>query len=185
MSLMPFVFRVPAAFMRPPLARSAPGRLLAAAIVAAVGLLAGNASRADDSLVPIFDGKSLAGWEGKPEFWRVEEGVIIGETTAENPTKGNTFLIWRAGLVDDFELMFQYRISDKGNSGVQYRSKDFGDFVVGAIRPTSREGRPTPGSPTRRRAGASSARGANASRSRPTETRRPVSRSATQPNCKR
>jgi len=133
-SLMPFVFRIPAVLMRPPLARSAPGRLLAVAIVAAVGLLAGNASRADDSLVPIFDGKSLAGWEGKPEFWRVEEGVIVGETTVENPTKGNTFLIWRAGLVDDFELVFQYRISDKGNSGVQYRSKDFGNFVVGGYQ---------------------------------------------------
>ncbi|MEX0689375.1 MAG: family 16 glycoside hydrolase [Pirellulales bacterium] len=128
--------------MRPPLARSAPGHVFAAAIVAAVGLLAGNASRADDSLVPIFDGKSLAGWEGKPEFWRVEEGVIIGETTAENPTKGNTFLIWRAGLVDDFELVFQYRISDKGNSGVQYRSKDFGDFVVGGYQ-ADFEGGPT------------------------------------------
>lgn len=142
MSLMPFGFRVSAALMRPPLARSAPGRLLAATIVAAVGLLAGNASQADDSLVPIFDGKSLAGWEGKPEFWRVEEGVIIGETTAENPTKGNTFLIWRAGLVDDFELVFQYRISDKGNSGVQYRSKDLGDFVVGGYQ-ADFEGGPT------------------------------------------
>ena len=46
---------------------------------------------ADAGFVPIFDGKSLAGWEGKPEFWRVEDGAIVGETTAENPTKGNTF----------------------------------------------------------------------------------------------
>ncbi|MEY3032897.1 MAG: hypothetical protein RLZZ622_1372, partial [Planctomycetota bacterium] len=35
--------------------------------------------------VSIFDGKSLDGWEGKPEFWRVEDGAIVGETTAENP----------------------------------------------------------------------------------------------------
>ena len=27
---------------------------------------------------PIFDGKSLAGWDGDPKFWRVENGTIIG-----------------------------------------------------------------------------------------------------------
>jgi hypothetical protein len=101
-----------------------------AAVLTALALLA-TAGRADEAgFVPIFDGTSLEGWEGKPEFWRVEDGAIVGETTAGNPTKGNTFLIWRAGEVDDFELKFEYRISDKGNSGVQYRSKDLGDFVV-------------------------------------------------------
>jgi hypothetical protein len=110
-------------------------RRLGAACVAAVLLLATNDGRGDDSgFVPLFDGKSLAGWEGKPEFWRVEEGMIVGETTAEHPTQGNTFLIWRAGQVDDFELELQYRITDKGNSGIQYRSKDLGDFVVGGYQ---------------------------------------------------
>jgi type 1 glutamine amidotransferase len=100
----------------------------------ALGLTAA-AGRGDDAgFVPLFDGKSLAGWEGKPEFWRVEDGVIVGETTAEKPTKGNTFLIWRAGQVDDFELELAYRITDKGNSGIQYRSKDLGDFVVGGYQ---------------------------------------------------
>src|SRR5262245_12597064 len=28
----------------------------------------------------IFDGKTLTGWDGDPQFWRVEEGVIIGES---------------------------------------------------------------------------------------------------------
>jgi type 1 glutamine amidotransferase len=92
------------------------------------------AARADESgFTPIFNGTSLDGWEGKPEFWRVENGTIVGETTAENPTKGNTFLIWRQGLVDDFELMLSYRLTG-GNSGVQYRSQDLGDFVVGGYQ---------------------------------------------------
>lgn len=79
---------------------------------------------------PIFDGKTLSGWEGDPRFWRVEDGAITGQTTAENPTKGNTFLIWRDGsTVDDFELSLQYRIVG-GNSGVQYRSAETGPFVV-------------------------------------------------------
>jgi type 1 glutamine amidotransferase len=100
-------------------------------VVVVLCLLGGRgACQADDpSFVPIFDGATLAGWEGDPGFWRVEEGAIVGETTAENPTRGNTFLIWRQGLLDDFELTLRYRLTG-GNSGIQYRSHDRGDFVV-------------------------------------------------------
>jgi len=87
----------------------------------------------ENGFVPIFDGTSLDGWEGKREFWRVENGAIVGETTAENPTKGNTFLIWRPGLVDDFELVLEYRLTGN-NSGIQYRSRDLGDLVVGGYQ---------------------------------------------------
>jgi hypothetical protein len=77
---------------------------------------------ADDGFKPIFNGKDLAGWDGNPELWRVEDGAITGQTTPERPTKGNTFLIWRDGAsVDDFELKLEYKIVG-GNSGVQYRS---------------------------------------------------------------
>jgi type 1 glutamine amidotransferase len=107
---------------------------LRALALIATACLAGTAARSEDAgFVPIFDGTSLEGWEGKPEFWRVENGTIVGETTAENPTKGNTFLIWRQGLLDDFELALQYRLTG-GNSGIQYRSQDFGDFVVGGYQ---------------------------------------------------
>ncbi len=51
------------------------------------------ATAADDDFQPIFDGKTLDGWDGNPKFWRVEDGTITGQTTAENPTQGNTFLI--------------------------------------------------------------------------------------------
>lgn len=77
----------------------------------------------------LFDGKSLDGWEGDPAFWSVRDGAIVGETTPERPTKANTFLIWRKGTVDDFELTFTYRITGN-NSGVQYRSREQPGYVV-------------------------------------------------------
>ena len=69
----------------------------------------------------LFDGKSLKGWDGDPKFWSVKDGAIVGQTTKETPTKGNTFLIWKGGEIADFDLSLEYKI-DTGNSGIQYRS---------------------------------------------------------------
>ncbi len=75
----------------------------------------------------IFNGKDLSGWDGDPTMWSVRDGVIHGETTAENPAKGNTFLIWRDGKTGDFELRLSFRCNDVNNSGIQYRSKRITD----------------------------------------------------------
>ena len=77
----------------------------------------------------LFNGRDLTGWSGDKKFWSVEDGAITGRTSAENPTPGNTFLIWTQGEVDDFVLKLKYRIAD-GNSGIQYRSADLGNHVV-------------------------------------------------------
>jgi hypothetical protein len=78
----------------------------------------------------LFDGKSLDGWDGDPRLWSVKEGVIHGETTAENPAQGNTFLIWKGGTVKDFDLRLSFRCSATNNSGIQYRSKHVTDDKV-------------------------------------------------------
>lgn len=89
----------------------------------------------------IFNGTDLTGWEGNPLLWSVKDGAITGITPPDpaNPAKGiikhNTFLVWKGGTVGDFELTFRYRI-EKGNSGVQYRSRElaageFGPIVSG------------------------------------------------------
>lgn len=69
----------------------------------------------------IFDGKTLAGWDGDPKFWRAENGTIVGQSTPDNRVTDNTFLIWRGGTVKDFELKIEFRMNGT-NSGVQYRS---------------------------------------------------------------
>jgi hypothetical protein len=101
------------------------------ALVASAFLFASLASAEDvsrrapaepEGMKPLFNGKDLTGWEGNPTLWSIKDGVVKGETTKENPTKGNTFLIWRGGTLGDFELRCTFRI-DHGNSGIQYRSK--------------------------------------------------------------
>ncbi len=74
-------------------------------------------------LKPIFDGESLAGWDGDDRLWSVREGVIHGETTTAQAAKGNTFLIWQNGTTGDFELRLSFRCNATNNSGIQYRSQ--------------------------------------------------------------
>ena len=69
----------------------------------------------------IFNGKNLDGWDGDPKFWKVEDGAIVGQTTKETPTKGNTFIIWKGGELKDFDLSLDFKIENH-NSGIQYRS---------------------------------------------------------------
>jgi hypothetical protein len=44
---------------------------------------------------PMFDGKTLDGWEGNPKFWRVEDGAMVAEITPESLIKSNTFIVRR------------------------------------------------------------------------------------------
>ncbi len=104
--------------------------------LAALVALAPLASAAESGFKPIFNGKDLTGWKGL-DFWSVKDGAIVGRTTAEKPTKGNTFLIYQAAEPANFELRLQFRLTGQneknwGNSGVQYRSKvvDAAAFVV-------------------------------------------------------
>jgi len=90
-------------------------------VLSAVGLWAQVPPLEETGFRQIFDGQSLAGWDCDPDFWRVQDGAMIGETTASHQPKQNIFCIWRGGKPGDFELKLQYRLTG-GNSGVQYRS---------------------------------------------------------------
>src|SRR5262249_7119844 len=87
-----------------------------------------TAAKQDETgFVSIFDGKSLDGWEGDPTYWRVEDGCLVGEVTPETLLKRNSFIIWRGGKPGDFELKADFRISEGGNSGINYRSEEVAD----------------------------------------------------------
>jgi hypothetical protein len=111
-------------------------------ILVLAGLLAAGcqvttraAAKEREGTVSLFNGKDLAGWAGAPGLWTVEEGAITGTTTALNPIKNNTFLIYTNGAVDNFELRLKYRVFN-GNSGIQYRSQvlDAEKAIVGGYQ---------------------------------------------------
>ena len=109
---------------------------LSLTLVAWLGASASIALAQDEAgFKSIFNGTDLAGWEGNPKLWSVQDGTITGKTTAEDPIKGNTFLIWKDGTLEDFELRLSYRMVG-GNSGIQYRSKvtDEKNWVVGGYQ---------------------------------------------------
>jgi hypothetical protein len=76
--------------------------------------------QAADEMVPLFDGKTLTGWEqhsGTAEY-RVQDGVIIGKTV---PNTGNSFLC-TAKKYSNFILELEFKVDPSMNSGVQFRS---------------------------------------------------------------
>ncbi len=81
----------------------------------------------NDGFVQIFDGKTLKGWEGDPTYWRVEDGALTGEITPATLLKTNSFIVWKGGEPADFEFKGEFKITQAGNSGINYRSDPLTD----------------------------------------------------------
>ncbi|MBA4063594.1 MAG: DUF1080 domain-containing protein [Isosphaera sp.] len=88
-------------------------------------LLAAPALAADPKPVPLFDGKTFAGWEGDTDkTWRIEDGVIVGGSL-DAVVPRNEFLC-TTKTYGDFELKVVFKLTgdkDKMNAGVQFRTK--------------------------------------------------------------
>jgi hypothetical protein len=84
--------------------------------------LIGQSAKDKDGFIKIFNGKTLAGWEGDPTYWRVEDGNLVGEITPSTLLKTNSFVIWQGGSPADFEIKLEFKITKSGNSGINYRS---------------------------------------------------------------
>ncbi|NUM56764.1 MAG: DUF1080 domain-containing protein [Candidatus Hydrogenedentes bacterium] len=100
---------------------------LIAAAAFAVLIVAPDLATDDHDFAPMFNGKDLSGWEGKPGGWWVEEGAITSESTPEKPCVKHHYLYWRGGKPADFVMRFKYRLVG-GNSGVQFRSQERPEF---------------------------------------------------------
>lgn len=87
---------------------------------------------------PLFDGRTLGGWDGNPAVWTVQDGAITAVSTADRRV-GSTHLIWRGGDVADFDLMLDAKLEGDIHSGIAYRS------ALDPARGTPGTGRGTPG----------------------------------------
>lgn len=91
-------------------------------------------ARADkDGFVSVFDGKTLRHWTGDPQYWSVEQGALTGKT--DGSLKMNRFITWKDSTIRNFDLRVKVKVTEGGNSGIQYRGTsrpDLGlDIVTG------------------------------------------------------
>jgi hypothetical protein len=106
-------------------------RALILSLVGVVLAAAGLGAAGEGKWVSMFNGKDLAGWEGEPGWWSVQNGLLTGQTTADKPLKYPTYLFWRGGQPGDFEMRALYRLEGKGaNSGINFRSKELPKWDV-------------------------------------------------------
>ena len=96
--------------------------------ILAVGCKVSSTGQSEKNFKSIFDGKTLNGWEGDNKYWRVENGNLVGEITPETLLKTNSFITWKGGEPADFELKGEFNITEKGNSGINYRSEQLPDI---------------------------------------------------------
>lgn len=77
------------------------------------------------SAASLFDGKSLAGWEGDLKWWRVQDGALTGGSLTEKVPRN--FFLATTKSFQNFELRLKLKLTGVPNtgminSGVQIRS---------------------------------------------------------------
>ncbi|TWU51049.1 hypothetical protein Poly51_43430 [Rubripirellula tenax] len=77
--------------------------------------------------LPLFDGESLAGWEGNAYWFRIEEDDLNGDAIVagrlDEKIPHNEFLCTTQNY-ENFELRYEVKLVGEGkNAGVQFRSK--------------------------------------------------------------
>jgi len=103
-------------------------------IAMAIAMIGGAASAAENTLTPaekaagwklLFDGRSTEGWRGfktlEPDAgWTVADGAL-------GPDPKTSRDIMTKEMFGDFELVFDWKITPKGNSGVMFHVTETGD----------------------------------------------------------
>jgi 3-keto-disaccharide hydrolase len=84
----------------------------------------------------LFDGKDLNGWRGykKPDAtgtrWTVQEGMLTITSSGAGDTRGARDLISEATF-EQFDLRWEWKIAQGGNSGVKYFVLEDQDSAIG------------------------------------------------------
>ena len=101
---------------------------LASGAAALMLLLSVSSAMADDAQwVPLFDGKSLDGWEKVGQdasVWEVQDGALSGSGPA-------SMLVCTKGPYKNFRYRAEIKINDGGNSGLYFRTTRKPGFTDG------------------------------------------------------
>jgi len=100
-------------------------------LLAAFVLIQTLAHQSEAKSPPLFDGHSLAGWtqeDGKPvgNGWEVVDGMIHRKAGDKLP--GHIITSHDYG---DFDLSFEWKLADAGNSGLKYRVRPYDGVLWG------------------------------------------------------
>lgn len=102
--------------------RNACVALIALTIVYVTSTVAATAAEKEEGFTPIFDGKTLKGWEGNERMFKVADGAIVAGTLKEK-IPNNEFLCTEKEY-ENFELRLEVKlVPASGNAGIQFRTK--------------------------------------------------------------
>ncbi len=82
-----------------------------------------------DNARDFFSGRDLAGWEGDPAAWKVENGELVGRTTGKRAESLRSQM-----LVSDFRLTFQFKLAPGATASVLFRGEGLPDGGVKGYR---------------------------------------------------
>jgi hypothetical protein len=131
-----------------------------------IGLSAASelwAAAGEEGFVSLFDGKTLTGWEGNRDVFRIDQGALVGGSLTQRVAR-NEFLCTEKEY-GDFELRLKFKLLGQGaNAGVQIRSRrvpnhhemigyqaDLGDGWWGCLYDESRRNKVLAGPPAAER----------------------------------
>src|SRR5262245_51646044 len=88
--------------------------LSALVVVSAPIAVQGQAPTAEPGFTPIFDGKTLDGWQGGKEGYAVQDGAIVSQPKGSR----NLATVKEYG---DFDLKFEFKLTPGANNGIGIR----------------------------------------------------------------
>lgn len=102
-------------------------KMLSIALLILAGCASGSSS--GDGFVSLFDGKDLSAWNAGPgNGWVVEDGVIALKNR-EDGKEHNADYLWTKERYGDFILELEFKVPEKANSGIFFRTSDLQDPV--------------------------------------------------------
>jgi len=110
--------------MKQPFSRSTDPHPVSAAKVA-------NRPSVDGFANLIAPGNRIRNWSGDSKYWSKQDGVLIGRT--DGSLKMNRFITWKASTVRNFDLRVKVRVTEGGNSGIQYRGRSRADIGLDVV----------------------------------------------------